>query len=207
MLLAWPSTARADFDFETAIAVAAAGKRELPALRSSEASTSAREIPSGERVPNRGSATLLGGRFEIGLVIDDRWRVPLLGFAAYGAVGSYPATITSLDGSVARLRPWTAYEVDALLPGFGVRVKKRRWMFSGDVRLGAGFFGERVAVASGAGSFLVQSAAATLLVDVDMMACRRLDPLQKVCLQVTPRIYDFGFANGGTIGLRFEVGP
>jgi hypothetical protein len=204
---AWPSDARADLDLGVSFAAAAAGKRELPALRSEDLVTSARTIDEGGRVPNRGGIVMLGGRLDFQVVVDDRWIVPFIGVGVYGAVGSYPTTVSALDGSVARLRPWTAYEIDALLPGFGWRMNRRRWMFAGDVRLGVGFFQERVSVAAGADSFLFDGAATSLLVDVDLVGCRRLDPLQRVCLQVTPRIYDFGFANGGTIGLRWELGP
>ena len=40
----------------------------------------------------------------------------------------------------------------------------------------------------------------------DIKACRRLDPTTRLCLQVAPRLYDFGFVNGATVGLRIEWG-
>ena len=60
---------------------------------------------------------------------------------------------------------------------------------------------------SGAGaSTLMTLSGTSLLVQAEIEACRRLDPMTRMCLQAAPRIYDFGFVNGATFGLRVEWG-
>lgn len=35
----------------------------------------------------------------------------------------------------------------------------------------------------------------------------RLDPVERVCFAISPSIYQFGFGNAVTAGLRWEFGP
>jgi hypothetical protein len=49
--------------------------------------------------------------------------------------------------------------------------------------------------------------AVTLGVRADAEVCRRLDPIERACLFVSPALYEFSALNGGSIGLRWEVGP
>jgi hypothetical protein len=39
-----------------------------------------------------------------------------------------------------------------------------------------------------------------------LSVCRRLDPSERVCLSVTPNIYQWGWGNGGSVSLRWEIG-
>jgi hypothetical protein len=158
------------------------------------------------KVPIGGSLAAAGGGLDLAFSVDDRWIFPVLGFAGYGAVGSYDAVITSTDGSIARVRPWSAYEVDVLLPGIGYRVKKRRFLFTAALRSGVVWLAASGSVAGGTESTAISLAGVSPLVQAEIEACRRLDPVTRVCLQVAPRIYDFGFMNGATFGLRVEWG-
>lgn len=178
----------------------------MPALRSSGVTaTVARDVPEG-KVPIGGSLTLLGAGLDVAMTADDRWMFPVLGFGGYGAVGSHDAVVSSLDGSIAHVRPWSAYELDLLLPGVGYRVKKRRFLFSASVRTGVVWLAAGGSVAAAGESVPISLVGVSGLVQAEIEACRRLDPIMRVCLQVAPRIYDFGFMNGGTVGVRIEWG-
>jgi hypothetical protein len=41
----------------------------------------------------------------------------------------------------------------------------------------------------------------------ELEACRRMDPLNRFCFIVSPHLLEFGVMNGGSIGLRWEIGP
>jgi hypothetical protein len=200
-----PSVARADVDFQTSVTAGAAWMPSLPALKSASTMTAAREVPESS-VKTGGALVSAGGGLDLAAVVDDHYVIPALGFAAYGAVGSYPTIVTSADGSIARASPWTTYQVDALLPGIGYRMKRRRFMFGASIRTGFSWMHMSGAIAGGTEDTLVSLSGTSLLVQVELEACRRLDPVTRVCLQVAPRIYDFGFMNGATLGLRVEWG-
>ncbi len=177
----------------------------MPSLTLEGASTVARDIPE-RKVAIGGSIVSLGGGIDSAVIANDQWSIPLLGVAAYGAIGSYDTIVTSVDGSIARIRPWTTYEIDVLLPGVGYRMIKRRYMFSAALRGGLVFLTTQGAVAAGADETAFGLSGLSPLVQAELLACRRLDPLTRVCLQVAPRIYDFGFMNGATFGVRVEWG-
>ena len=200
-----PRAARADFDFQLAAGMNTRWLRQTPTLDTPALTTSARELTAGS-VPMRGGVGMLGGYVDVGLTLDDRYLIPLLGGSLYSALGSYDAIITSRDGSIVRARPWTASSFEILLPGLGYRLKKRRWMFGVQVRGGYGVLAMEGAMASGADLDPIELSQTTFFVSAELEGCRRLDPTFRVCLQVAPRVYDFGFMNGGTIGLRLEWG-
>lgn len=205
-LLAAPSTAHADdVELQATLIMGAAWTPSLPALTSPSTLTAAREI-SESSVKTGRPLVSVGGGFDLGVVLDDHYVIPGLGFAGYGAVGSYPSILTSADGSIARANPWTTYQVDLLLPGFGYRMKQRRFMFGASLRSGVSFMHMNGSIAGGAGETAVSLTGASILLQGEIEACRRLDPVTRICLQVSPRIYDFGFMNGATFGLRFEWG-
>lgn len=197
--------ARADFDFQLATSCSGAWLRRTPTLSATSISTSARDIAPGE-IKTRGGLAMLGVSADIDLTLDDRWKVPFVGGSAYWAVGSYDAVVTSFDGSIARLRPWSTFRGDLLLPGLGYRWKHRRNMIGANVRTGVSFASMGGTVASGAGTVDLSLSASTFLVQVEVEACRRLDPTTRVCLQVVPRIYEHELMNGFTVGLRMEWG-
>lgn len=200
-----PTSARADVDFQASVTAGAAWTRSMPALKSPSVLTAAREVPESN-VKTGGALVLAGGAFDLTAVFDDRYVMPAVGFAAYGAVGSYSTISTSADGSIAHANPWTTYEIDALLPGIGYRVKRRRFMFGASLRTGVSWMHMSGSVAGGAGETAVSLSALSLLVQAELEACRRLDPVTRVCLHVAPRLSGFGVMNGATFGLRVEWG-
>lgn len=197
--------ARADVELEAAAIGGLAWTRSLPTLKSASTLTAAREVRASE-VAIGGSLYAIGGGVDVGLAVDDRLFLPGVGFAAYGAVGSYGAVLTSADGSIARARPWTTYQLDFLLPGVGYRIKHRRFMFVASLRTGISAMSMGGSIAGGNGDELASLSGMSGLVQVELEACRRLDPVTRICAQVAPRIYDFGFMNGATLGLRVEWG-
>lgn len=197
--------ARADFDIQAAVTGGVSWRRAVPTLTGEATSTAARDVPESG-VPIGGALTSLGAAFDLGVTIDDRWIVPTLGLGGYGALGSYDTVVTSADGSIARVRPWTTYEIDALLPGLGYRAKQRRFMFSASVRSGLTYLHANGSVAGGGDEQPMKLSGYSLLVQAEIEACRRLDPMTRACLHIAPRIYDFGFMNGATFGLRVEWG-
>ena len=200
-----PTHARADLDFQVSATGGVSWLRAMPALKMPETTTSARVV-SESKVPIGVPLFALGGAFDMGVTSDDRWAIPLFGFGGYAAVGSYDTIVTSVDGSIARARPWSTYEVDVLLPGLGYRVKKRRFMFAATLRTGIVYLATGGSVAGGADFVPFTASGTSALLQAEIEACRRLDPLTRVCLHIAPRIYEFGFLNGATFGLRVEWG-
>lgn len=198
--------AHADLELQIGVAAGASFIRTMPALTSrTVTTTAARDVPGGD-VALRGSLAALGGGLDVAFSTDDRWIFPMIGFAGYGAVGNYDTVRSSLDGSIATVRPWTTFEGDVLLPGVGYRVKRRRFSFSAGLRTGLVWLAAKGSVAGGAASSSLSLVAISALLQAEIAACRRLDPVTRVCLQLAPRIYDFGFLNGATLGLRVEWG-
>ncbi|MBX3201159.1 MAG: hypothetical protein KF894_23675 [Labilithrix sp.] len=197
--------ARADFDFQVATMVSGAWLRETPDFNAKGVTTSARDIGAG-RVRTRGGLAMAGVGGDVELTIDDRWRVPLFGGMFFWAVGSYDATITSFDGSIARLRPWTTMRGDFLTPGVGRRWKHRRNMLGVAVRTGLSVTTIGGHVAAGGETAPLEMSAVTFLLQLELEGCRRLDPTTRACLQVVPRLYDNQLLNGLTVGLRMEWG-
>lgn len=154
-----------------------------------------------------GPLTFFGGHVDTSIVVSDRWIFPLVGGGAFWAVGESPRTLTSLDGSLVELRPWTTYRVDLLLPGVGVRFKERRWAFGGTVRAAYTFLGMNAAIAGGATSKVVEASGSAPALRMNVEACRRVDPTNRACLFVAPSLFEVSFLNGGSIGLRWEWGP
>ena len=197
--------AHADVELAVGAGVGVNFFRSLPTLTSERAETSARTLEPQE-VPLGGSVTAFGGSFDIGVVFDDRWMIHGFGVGLWGAVGSYPAIVTGVDGSIARARPWTMFDVDLTLPGVGYRVKRRRWMFGAGIRTGVSIMHVGASIAAGGGAQETSLTGVSAMLQAELEACRRLDPVTRVCLHVAPRIFDFGILNGGTLGLRMEWG-
>ncbi len=179
--------------------------QHAPSIATDAMKLDARRIPEGD-IATRGHLVMFGGHMDGGFTVSDRWIVPLFGIGLYGAVGSYDDVLTSYQGSIASLRPWSAYTADFLLPGFGVRSKHRRWMITGLVRTGASVVWEGGSISDGPGVTTFEGKAGTFLLAGQIEACRRLDPEQRLCLDFQPRLYEFGWLNGATIGLRYEIG-
>jgi hypothetical protein len=205
-LVAGVRDARADLEFQTGFGFGGAWVRRTPTMTSTPISTIAREMGKREVATGR-SLALLGFVGDVDMTIDDRWKVPLLGGGIYWAAGPYDAVLTSADGSIARLRPWSTLRGDILLPGLGRRWKHRRNMASVTLRTGVSFMNMGGAVAAATNWAPLTLEATTFLLQVEVEACRRLDPTTRACFQVVPRLYDHEVLNGVTFGLRMEWGP
>ncbi|MBX3227298.1 MAG: hypothetical protein KIT84_34820 [Labilithrix sp.] len=197
---------RADWDVQLGATMAGGWLRETPAFDTEKISTSSRDVGENS-IKSRGARALVGFQLDVDIVLDDRWKIPTLGGNFFWAVGSYPTTVTSLDGSIARTRDWTTRRADFLLPGIGRRWKHRRYMFEAALRTGVSFISVDGSVAAGSEVHeLENTLTMTFLVQAELEGCRRLDPTTRVCLQVIPRLYEHSWLNGGMVGLRFEWG-
>jgi hypothetical protein len=179
----------------------------VPTLSVPTTETSARTIPGGT-LPSVGSLFFAGAQVDSSFVYRGRLVVPLLGISGALAVGQSPVVISSLDGSIAEQRPWTAYRFECLLPGVGVRLTARRWTLGASVRAYVVGVGMDATVAAGGGSSdLSIPSRIGLGARADVEGCRRLDPMNRICLFVAPTLYELGLFNGGAAGLRWELGP
>ena len=168
--------------------------------------TPVRTLRDGE-LGSAGPLSFLGGHLDTSIVVSDRWIFPVAGGGGFVAAGPSARNLTSVDGSFVELRPWTAYRVDLLLPGFGVRFKERRWAFAGTVRAAYTFVGMNAAIAGGASWKVVEVKGSAPALRMSIEACRRVDPTNRACLFVAPNLYEVSFLNGGSIGLQWEWGP
>jgi len=181
---------------------------DAPSVGLGEESNSARSSISGSTRALTVPMAFAGVRGGIDFVASDRWIIPFFDLGVYGAVGTYSDVLSSVDGSIVRFHPASAFMLDAELFGFGARFKRRRWMFEATVKPGVALLGISTDVADGrAFTSLDAQIAATLTLRASLSVCRRLDPEQRVCLSATPNIYQWGWGNGGTLSLRWEVGP
>jgi hypothetical protein len=179
----------------------------VPTLSVPTTATSARTIEGGT-LPSVGSLYFAGRHHDSSFVYRGRLVVPLLGVSGALAAGSSPAVVSSVDGSIAEQRPWTAYRIECLLPGIGVRLTKRRWSVGASIRAYVVGLGMDATVAAGGGtSDLSTPSRFGLGARADVEGCRRLDPVNRVCAFVAMSVYEFGLVNGGSAGLRWELGP
>ena len=200
-----PKDARADFDFQLSMGTNARWMSATPAMAAPQLTTFTREIAAGD-VPMRGGMTMLGVYVDSAVTLDDRWVLPLFGGGYYRALGSYDAVISSRDGSIVRMQPWTTESLDIYLPGLGYRMKRRRWMFGAALRTGVTFLAMDGLLADGVDWAGLETKRTSFLLQGELEACRRLDPTTRFCLQVAPRIYDHSLLNGVMFGLRMEWG-
>ena len=181
--------------------------RTTPKLSlASAVATDVRTLREGD-VGAAGPFSFFGGHIDTSIVVSDRWIFPLLGGGAFAAVGPSARTITSLDGSFIELRPWTAFRIDLLLPGIGVRFKERRWAFAATVRAAYTSIGMNAAIAAGASWKMTEVSGGAPSLRMSVEACRRVDPTNRACLFITPNLYEVSFLNGGSVGLQWEYGP
>ena len=207
-LVAPPATAASPpMALEAQGAVELGWNRSTPKLSlGSVVQTPVRTVRDGE-LGSAGPLNFFGGHLDASLVVSDRWIFPVAGGGAFVAVGTSARDLTTVDGTFVELRPWTAYRVDLLLPGFGVRFKERRWSFACTVRAAYIFVGMNAAVAAGASWKVVDVKGSAPAVRLSIEACRRVDPTNRACLFVAPNLYEVSFLNGGSVGLQWEWGP
>jgi hypothetical protein len=200
------------WQFQTGIDARYAWIRSMPSLSlHGPLDTSQRTLPSGAVLPSTGSQSFAALTWDAGATVNDRWMLPVFGLQYGWAVGGSPELVTAIDGSIVHVHPWSADFVTMLLPGFGVRQKVRRWMFEASVRPVVSLMETSASVASGADTTDLGKDhtlfSLTLGLRAELEVCRRTDPVQRVCLLASPALYEFGPMNGGTVGLRWEVGP
>jgi hypothetical protein len=176
-------------------------------LAVSDVATSSRANISGGAPPFGFATGFFGVRTGLDFIESDRWIIPAFDIGLYGIVGVYDDTLTSADGSLFRLHPAGSFMFDAEILGFGVRFKKRRWMFEASIKPGFAVMAMPAAVADGK-TFTDTDAlnTATLTLRASLSVCRRIDPTERVCASVTPNIYQWGWGNGGSVSLRWEFG-
>lgn len=181
--------------------------RAWPTVRNEPRTSELRDLPTREHAMPGGAA--LGGAQAIyGVVVDDRFIYPLLGVGIATAVGRYSPAPSNVDGSIASLHPWTARYYTLLLPGFGLRAKDRRWMGQLVVRPGIAWLSLDGEIAVGGEPFEMKaSAKGSFVLRAEAEACRRFDPVSRLCAFIAPSIYEHRFFGGAQIGLRWEMGP
>jgi hypothetical protein len=178
-----------------------------PTLSVPATATSVRTIEGGT-LPSVGSLWFAGAQVDSSFVYRGRLVVPLLGISGALAAGTSAAVVSSLDGSIAEQRPWTAFRIECLLPGVGVRFTSRRWTAGASVRAFVVGLGMDASVAVGAGSSaLSMPSRFGLGARAELEGCRRLDPVNRVCAFAGASLYEFAPVNGGSAGLRWELGP
>lgn len=201
-----PDAGASDVAFEGSFDVYVRALRTTPRFTYQPIANDLRTIGGG-KVPSTGAASFLGTSVDLGLAVDDRWTLPLLGLGGGVSLGSHPRVLTSIDGSMVELRPWTMFEVEVLLPGFGVRFKERRWLFAAALRTGYSIMSMKGTVTNLVGTSDLSLAASSFALRLPVEACRRIDPIERACLVVTPHLYEFGWATGASVAVRWEWGP
>jgi hypothetical protein len=204
---AFATDARADGSFQFTTAMTGAWLRQTPGLTVDSFSTGARAAQGGKLVSRSGPGIgLLGFVVDSNVVVDQRWNVPFLGFGLSWAAGSYDTRVLGLDGSIAKLDPSSAFRFDVLLPGLGMQGKLRRWSWAATVRSGFSYLKMDGAVAAGPSWESLHLAKGTPLVQAEIEGCRRMDPEERICVQIAPRVWEHEFMNGLMISLRAEFG-
>jgi hypothetical protein len=201
-----PAAHAGNVAFEGSADVYARFVRAMPQLTYQPIANDLRAIPGG-KLASTGASGFIGGALDFGVAIDDRWVLPLLGIGGALPVGQRAALLTSIDGSMVELRPWTAVYGELLLPGFGLRFKERRWLFSAALRTAVGFMGMRGSVAGLGKPSPLDLSAASFALRLPIEACRRVDPIERACVVLMPHLYEFGWVSGGTVAVRWEWGP
>jgi hypothetical protein len=202
------SRARDDWAFQFTLSGGYDWFRRMPRLSfaSDPEELPGRNVPS-LKLPSAGSLDLAHVGFDTGVLLNDRVKLPLFGMIGAWAVGPSPRIVTSVDGSMAEMRTWSTGAVTFLLPGLGLSTKARRWMFSASARALASYEWMSVSVASAGGGTDVIADRWSLGLRADVAACRRLDVVERICLAVSPHVYEGrAFLNGGSLELRWELG-
>lgn len=202
------ATSIARADLEPRVGVGLVGlAAPLPDGRIGPLELPSRTIGQGARLPTGGRTYgMVGFHMDFAFALDRRFLLPLVGMGGYVAVGDTRAIASSVDGSAARVTPWRSSRVDVLLPGIGIHGVKRRFAGSAVLRTGVALAFFEGHVAAGPDVVGVETNRASLLLQVELEGCRRLDPMQRVCLFVAPRLHDFGWLTGVSAGLRWELG-
>jgi hypothetical protein len=199
------TTARADVALQLTASMQGGWFRTTPAFSVDGLTTSTRQMRPGT-LRSKSSLGMLGFGLGSDLILDDRWTIPLFGFGMAWAVGPYDDRLTSWDGSIAKLSPWSTMRFDFLFPGIGRRGKYRRFQWGAAVRSGIAYVRMDASVAAGDRFVPLSLGNAAFSVQAEVEGCRRLDPGSRICLQVAPRLYEQGLLPGFMVSLRAEWG-
>jgi hypothetical protein len=137
-------------------------------------------------------------------VTDDHVILPMIGFGV-----AFPFTgwdgMTAADGT-GSFHFDTRLAFALLLPGVGYRVEEGRWAFSATMRMAVVdlYTSGRFETVDATTPF--ESNAFGFAVRADFSACDRFDDDARVCAFIAPNAYEYTWANGGSVGLRLELG-
>ncbi len=170
----------------------------------SATSVGRRQVSGSLRVP---SNTFYASA-EIGFGLQTKHVViPVISLGTSTSVGLYDEQRTSIDGSIAHVRPWTGDLYDFGFGGLGYRTNYRRWTFGATGRLGVTYEMMGADAAYGSSTYDLGPAQWFAYVRLDVEACRRLDVLERICLVASPNIYAFDQPfHGGMLSFRYELG-
>ena len=157
-------------------------------------------------LPSFGSTTLMGGGFELGVNVGKHLILPIVGGSYTTALGGYREREASFDGTIIHYRPWTTEMVTFSLGGLGYRSNVGRWTFSATALPGIAGISSGADAAYGLNTFELNPGKTLFYLSAEIAACRRLDPMERLCVVAAPNVYEGGFFQGGTIALRYEVG-
>lgn len=154
-----------------------------------------------------GPLTFLAVGANLGVVVDRRYWISLLGMRIGGAIGPYAPVLRAADGSPAELRPARAWHVDVDAIGFRVRHDVRRWGFGAGFAFGASILVVPTTVGIGADGYDGNTLGVSPFLRAHVEVCRRVDPVARACLVVSPFIRQYQWFDGGSVALRWEVTP
>lgn len=204
--VAYAGSARADVEANLRLGAEALFYRSIPTLTLPEpVFTAARGEREGQ-VAMEGGLRAVGLVADSGLVVDRRIAIPMIGMGVATAVLGHSAVRSSLDGSIVTARPWEALIADLRLPGIGVRSTVRRWFFEANVRAAVAFIKVPIWVSDGAETSSTQGTVVMPAARAEVTVCRRLDPENKMCATLIPKIYEGAFMNGGSVTLTWHWG-
>jgi hypothetical protein len=163
-----------------------------------------RRVSGTLRVPS----TTFYASAEISFGVQTKHLVfPVFSLGTSGAVGEYAEQRSSIDGSIAHIRPWTGNLYDFGFGGLGYRFDHRRWTFAATARAGITIETMGADAAYGSSTSELKPDQGFFYVRADLEACRRLDRLERLCLVVSPNVFAFDQTfHGGMLSFRYELG-
>lgn len=192
--------------FELRFGLGFSATTRIPTLRlSDDVSLSSRELVSGT-LPTAGGFRGLGGHADLAYVVRPRLTVPLVGLGFYGAVGDHAPVRSAVDGTIATVQPWRMFAVDVLGPGLGLRFTHRRYFFEVTARIGAVLYGGKAELAAGREAVDTDVVGLAFSARAELSGCRRLDPENRLCLSLTPRLYEVRPLSGASLNVTWVWG-
>jgi hypothetical protein len=180
--------------------------RAIPELAlSNDMALPSREAVSGT-LPTAGGFRAFGGFADATLVLRPRVSFPMFGLGAYLPLGDHAPVFSAVDGSIATVQPWRMFSVDVLGPGIGIRTTERRYFFEATARIALLYMGGKAQLAAGREVVDAEVYGVAVGLRAEVSACRRLDPENRVCLTLAPRLYESAVLSGGNLSLTWVWG-